>query len=201
MFANAASRPGGFSGNLNRSLTALPQNVLVAARLCEWLRLARGCTVRHAKSALVVLVLVGVPAGAQTFISPPIDKCFVTDSAIYRLTSMPGPAGTTVRVAADPKSSDVTMRVVENPESADFILVDDDQEPAAPNSCRGHAPVRTIHVTTTAPRADLTVGLSAASGQADYSIFVRSATFSVEEAAALFAVMVTSSRPRALAKR
>lgn len=153
----------------------------------------------HIKSALALVVAVGLPAGAQTFIQQSADKCFAVDSTIYRLVSRPDPAAYSVHVAADVSRPDLTIRLTDNPDTADFILVDDrdnGEQAACQDSPR---PIRTINVNRQTQRPDLTVGLSPASIPADYELYVRSVSFSVEEAAALFATMVRSTGSRGAA--
>jgi hypothetical protein len=155
---------------------------------------------RHTKAALALLIVIGVPAGAKTFIRPSAEKCFASDSAIYRFTSATDRADTTVRIAGNMSTPDVTMQVTESPELADFILIDDKENADA---CRrnSRAPARTINLDPAAARPDLTVRLSAEPQPAEYKIYVRSATFSIEEAAALFAVMMSSTRRHAMTDR
>ena len=156
---------------------------------------------RHTKAALALLIVIGVPAGANTFIGPAAEKCFASDSAIYRLTSVAGSADTTVRIAGNVTATDVTMEVIDSPELADFILVDDNENADACGHNR-RTPARIIRLDAAASRPDLTVGLAAEGAPADYRIYVRSATFSIEEAAALFAVMMsTSTRRHAMTDR
>jgi hypothetical protein len=156
--------------------------------------------VPHIKSALALVVAVGLPAGAQTFIQQSADKCFTVDSTVYRLVSRPDPAAYAVHVAADVAQPDLTVHLTDNPDTADFILVDDrdnGEQAACRNSPR---PIRPINVNRQTQRPDLTVALSPASVPADYELYVRSESFSVEEAAALFATMVRSAgSPRAAA--
>jgi len=158
--------------------------------------------VRYTRSVLALLVIVGVPSGAQTFIAPSADRCLAADSTIYRLASASDHAGITVRVGENAVDPDITMQLTDGPATADFVLVDD-QEIAATDGCRGRSPDpgRTINVNAETPRPHLIVGLAAPSAKADYKIYVRSAAFSVEEAAALFAVMVRSRSSRNVAGR
>jgi hypothetical protein len=156
--------------------------------------------VRHTKAALALLIVIGVPAGAKTFVRPSAEKCFASDSVIYRFTSAADRADTTVRIAGNLSTADVTMQVIDSPEVADFILIDDKE---SADACRrnARAPTRTINLNAATSRPDLTVSLSAEPMRVEYKIYVRSATFSIEEAAALFAVMISSPRRHATIER
>jgi hypothetical protein len=81
------------------------------------------------------------------------------------------------------------MQLVDDPAAADFVLVDDAD---TVNACGGANVLQSIRLDPTASNADLTVALSRA--PADYKIYVRSADFSEQDAAALFAVIWKSTR-------
>jgi hypothetical protein len=169
------------------------------------------------KSALIVLIAIGLPTGAQTLIGPPTDKCFASSSAIYRFGSASERPGTAVRVAGDLPHSDLTIRVTDSLEAADFILVDDQDDGAREACRRSSRPTWTIRLNDDRLPPDVTVALarpqadrtpdsapsrSAQGGAggpdnstADFKIYLRSTVFTVEEAAALFAVMVRASGP------
>jgi hypothetical protein len=76
------------------------------------------------------------------------------------------------------------MQVVDSPAAADFVLVDDSD---SGSSCKNVSTIETIRVDPTAAKPDMTVTLSRA--PADYKIYVRSANFTEQDAAALFAVI------------
>ena len=81
---------------------------------------------------------------------------------------------------------DLRMQLIDDAALADFVLVDDGDSTA----CTGA--VRSIRLDSAAAKADLTVSLSRA--PADYKIYVRSAGFSQQDAAALFAVLWQAAR-------
>jgi hypothetical protein len=152
---------------------------------------------RHSKAVLALLIVIGVPAAAKTLIKP-AEKCFAADATVYRFAAA-GDRAMTVRVGSDVPAPDVSIRVTDSPELADFILIDDQENTAA---CRRgpRVPSTAIRLSETG-QPDLRVSLSEQAADGDYRIYVRSATFSTEEAAALFAVMVTSTRRIAMAAR
>src|SRR6185312_13651027 len=79
---------------------------------------------------------------------------------------------------------DLRMQIVDTPASADFVLVDDRE---AANACAGATSVKSIRVDQGARDPDMTVALSRQA--AAYKIYVRSAHYSDQDAAALFAAM------------
>jgi hypothetical protein len=152
---------------------------------------------RHSKVVLALLIVIGVPAAAKTLIKS-AEKCFAADATVYRFAAA-GDRATTVRVGSDVQAPDVSIRVTDSPEIADFILIDDQEHTTA---CRRgpRAPSTAIRLSASG-QPDLRVSLSEQPADGDYRIYVRSATFSTEEAAALFAVMVTSTRRISMAAR
>ena len=75
------------------------------------------------------------------------------------------------------------VQIVDRPEAADFAVVDDAQTPDT-NSCEVTASTRFIAVTAAASASTPVIYLSQAAG-ADYRIYVKSRTFTVQDAAAL----------------
>ena len=139
------------------------------------------------KPALMLLIAVGIPAAAHSLIGSVRDKCFASSGVVYHLgTDRPGIA---VRVARDLPQPDLTVTLSDSPETADFILIDDDQNDGTAYACGGSVPEQTIRVNDTRRPADLTVAVG--DPRAELKIYVRSTAFTVEEAAALFAVMVS----------
>jgi len=156
------------------------------------------------RSGLALLIAVGLPAWAQGLIGPqPTEKCFASSSATYRFADRPG---TTVRVAGDLADPDLTISLTDSPETADFILIDD-PDGGGLEACAGSSlPTRTIGLSDHRLRPDVKVALAPRPGptpgsdaqtdgqpkpmlQKHFSIYVRSTAFTIEEAAALFAVM------------
>ncbi len=91
------------------------------------------------------------------------------------------------------------MQLVDEPAAADFVLVDD-FDAAASNACRTSMPLRTIRVDDATAHPDLTISLAGGDAAPDFKLYVHSARFSHEEAAALFGVMWQAAHPRHLAK-
>jgi hypothetical protein len=152
---------------------------------------------RHGKAVLALLIVIGVPTAAKTLIRP-AEKCFAADTTIYRFAAA-GDRAMTVRVGSDVAAADVSMRLTDSPQLADFILIDDQESAGA---CRHHPRSATTAIRLSAAgQPDLRVNLSNEPAGGDYRIYVRSTAFTSEEAAALFAVMITSTRRTSLAER
>jgi hypothetical protein len=131
-------------------------------------------------ASLMVLTL-AVPAAASAYFTPKAKPCFVSGNATYRVTDS-GAGNVIVRIDNKAARANLRMQIVDDPATADFMLVDEDESGSV---CSGT--VETIRLDSHASNPDLTVALS--HDAADYKIYVRSARFSAQDAAALFAVM------------
>jgi hypothetical protein len=98
-------------------------------------------------------------------------------------------ANFTVRIDNTAASPSLRMQLVDDPATADFVLVDDGDAAAA---CKAAGAIKSIRIDPAAANADLTVALS--QQPADYRIYVRSAHFTAQDAAALFAVIWQNAR-------
>jgi hypothetical protein len=134
-------------------------------------------------------MIVAVPvATAGTYFggigkSSDANPCFIAGSAGYRLTDAKS-ANHIIRIDNSAAKPSLRMQLVDNPAQADFVLVDDAD---SAGTCKSASKIESIHLDPAAARPELTVTVSRA--PADYKIFVRSAQFTGEDAAALFAVM------------
>jgi hypothetical protein len=148
------------------------------------------------RSRLVILLalVVAVPAAAggsffaSSFALSP-QPCFMADTAAYRLTGSAS-ANYTIRVDNDAARPDLRLQLVDDPSLADFVLVDDGD---AADTCRETNTIRSIRVDAAAAKndikPDMMVTLSKQAAEGDYKIYVRSANFTEQDAAALFAVI------------
>ena len=134
-------------------------------------------------AALIVLIVAISAATAGSFFPPSDQPCFIDGASGYRITDSAS-ANVTVRVDNTAAKPDLRMQLVDDAAVADFVLVDDAD---TVNACTGAAAIRSIRLDPAAAKADLTVALSRA--PADHKIYVRSASFSQQDAAALFAVI------------
>jgi hypothetical protein len=141
-------------------------------------------------SALVALVI-AMPAAAATsyFTAHETPKpCFVAGQAAYRVTGS-ATADYTVRIADAAESAALRMQMVDDPAEADFVLVDDS---VATDACPDASAVKNVRIDANAASPDVTVSVSRA--PAARKIYVKSASFSEQDAAALFAVIWNEAR-------
>jgi len=137
---------------------------------------------KRTHAAALLALLVAIPAATAGSLFARNEKpCFAAGDAAYRISDG-ATADVTVRIDNAAAHPDLRMQLTDDAASADFVLVDDAE---ANNACRGT--VQSIRVDPAAHHPDLTVALSRA--PAAYKIYVRSAGFSREDAAALFAVL------------
>lgn len=153
-------------------------------------------TPRRIVSVLMPAIVVPIVAvAALSFFTPQPKPCFVAGTHAYRLADS-GNAQVTVRVAKAAARPDLRLQLVNNPAVADFVLVDDGDKPAA---CHDAGPIKSIRLDNASANPDLTVALSQA--PAPHKIYVRSAHYTAQDAAALFAVMRQDARRPRLAAR
>jgi hypothetical protein len=152
------------------------------------------------KCARLGLVAV-VPAAAHALLLPTTNPCFTSGTATYRISAATPAPDYRVRIDNAAAQPDLRVGLVDQPEIADFVLVDD-LDAVQGNACAATTPPKTIRVDAGETLPDLTVSLSqiGAADASDFKLYVRSARFSQEDAAALFGVM-WRSRSRSLAQR
>ena len=147
---------------------------------------------RSHMAVLLALVLAVPAAGAGAgFFSAKPRPCFFSGSTAYQLSGSAA-ANFTVRIENDAPRADLHMQLVNDPADADFVLVGDGDDA----SCHDARAVRSIRIDAEAEKPDLTVALSKHLAAGGYKIYVRSASFSAQEAAALFAVIWKSEHGR-----
>jgi fructose-specific component phosphotransferase system IIB-like protein len=147
--------------------------------------------------ALVALAVV-MPAAAATsyFVTNPAPKppCLLAGEAAYRVTGS-ATADYIVRIDNADESAALRMQMVDDPAEADFVLVDDS---VATDACPDASAIKTIRIDGAAAAPDVTVSVSRA--PAGHKIYVKSASFSEQDAAALFAVIWKDARHAALGR-
>ncbi len=151
---------------------------------------------KRLQNSLLLALVIAVPAAAQAFLSPK-QACFTSGSAAYQISASASP-DYRVRIDRAAAQPDLRLQLVDQPEIADFVLVDD-FDAAQGNACRASVPLKTIRIDEAEKFPDLTISLSTDAPAPDYKLYVHSARFSHQDAAALFGVMWQAARKRDLA--
>jgi hypothetical protein len=145
----------------------------------------------HFISLMAVVIAVPAATAASSFLASDASAakpCFAAGKAAYEV-SRGVAADYTVRIDNAAVSPSLRMQIVDDPAAADFVLVDDEDAMLA---CKTAASIKTIRIDATAAEPDVTVAMTR--GAADYKVFVKSAAFTDEDAAALFAVIWRNAR-------
>jgi hypothetical protein len=160
---------------------------------------------RYQKCTLFGLV-VAVPAAAQAFL-PPTHPCFTFGASTYQISASAPAPDYKVRIDNRAAHPDLRIRLVDQADIADFVLVDD-VDATEGNACATSTPLKTIRIGADEMLADLTISLASEDASRasevdapDLKLYVGSARFSHEEAAALFGVMWRASQTRDVAQR
>lgn len=117
-----------------------------------------------------------------------LSNCFASGASTYQIVAKAAAPDYRIRIDSAAAHPDLRMQLVDRPEHADFVLVDDFSS-SEPVTCRSSTPVRTVTLEAAAGNPDVTVHLSADAKGADYRLYVHSARFSQQDAAALLAAM------------
>jgi hypothetical protein len=145
----------------------------------------------HFVSLMALVIAVPAATAASSFLAPDASAakpCFAAGKAAYEV-SHGASADYTVRIDNAAVSPSLRMQIVDDPAAADFVLVDEDD---AVQACKTAASIKTIRIDSAAAEPDVTVAMTR--GAADYKVFVKSTTFTDEDAAALFAVIWRNAR-------
>jgi hypothetical protein len=134
-------------------------------------------------------------AGAGSYFAKPDRPCFAAGPTGYRLTD-DAKADFVIRVDSASAKPDLVLQTVDDPAIADFVLADGTE---SPDSCDSVGAIRTIRIDPLAADPDLTIALAPRREHGTFKIYVRSAEFSEQDAAALFAVMWNATRKWAAA--
>ncbi len=145
------------------------------------------------QKTLLLVSLVAVPAGAQSFFAAPKTPCFTAGSWTYQLSSKSATPDYRVKVRSEAAAADLRMQMVDTPETADFAIADD-VDSSENNLCKAASGLKTVRVYADEAAPDVTVMLSRAADAPDYKLYVHSARFSHQDAAALLAVMWKAKR-------
>jgi hypothetical protein len=142
--------------------------------------------------ALVVAVPAATAGAFFSSSSSSAKPCFIAGTTGYELTAAAAAADATVRIDNAAANPSLRMQLVDDPAAADFVLVDDGD---ALNACKAMTAIKRVRLDATASAPDLTVALSR--DPADTKIYVHSASFTEQGAAALFAVIWHNARKTA----
>ena len=146
----------------------------------------------------LLLLAAAVPAaaaGAGSYFSKAEGTCFAAGATGYRLT-VNDTADFTIKVDDAAIAPDLTLQLVSDPNTADFVLADGI---AHLSNCNHVAAIRTIRLDPLAREPDLTIALAPKGGRGLFKIYSRSAEFTEQDTAALFAVMWNATRKRVAA--
>lgn len=142
--------------------------------------------------ALIAMVTAAL-AGTEALRSPARDgACFGSEAATYQFTTR-ATADYTIRVDNAATHPDLVVQIVDDPVAADFVML---AEADQANDCRA---ARTIRLDPNATDPDLVVSLSRESAEGRVRIYAQAPDFTLQDAAALFAVMRKAPKKRVAA--
>ena len=148
------------------------------------------------RKVLILAAALAVPAAAYAMKAQPKQPlCFVSGASTYQIVANATAPDYRIRIDAQAARPDLRMQLVDRAENADFVLVDDFSG-NEPRTCKSSTPIRTVTLDSATGKPDVTVQLSADAKGADYRIYVHSARFSQQDAAALLAAMWKADRRR-----
>jgi hypothetical protein len=146
-------------------------------------------SVSSMRKILILAAALAVPAAAYAMKAAPRQPlCFDSGASTYQIVASATAPDYRIRIDADALRPDLRMQLVDRAENADFVLVDDFSG-NEPSTCKSSTPIRTVTLDAAAGTPDVTVQLSADAKGADYRLYVHSARFSQQDAAALLAAM------------
>jgi hypothetical protein len=157
-------------------------------------------SVSSMRKVLILAAALAVPAAAYAMKAAPATQkqpsCFASGASTYQIVANATAPDYRIRIDAEAIRPDLRMQLVDRAENADFVLVDDFSG-SEPSTCKSSTPIRTVTLDTTAGSPDVTVQLSADAKGADYRLYVHSARFSQQDAAALLAAMWKANQRQA----
>ena len=154
------------------------------------------------RKVLILAAALAVPAAAYAMKAAPATPkqppCFASGASTYQIVTNAAAPDYRIRIDAGAIRPDLRIQLVDRAESADFVLVDDFSGNES-GACKSSTPIRTVTLDAATSKPDVTVHLSADAKGADYRLFVHSARFSQQDAAALLAAMWKADRRRQVA--
>jgi hypothetical protein len=150
------------------------------------------------QKSLALLAVLAIPAAAHSMRAPaptpPAALCFASGNTIFRLSADAAASDVRIRIEQDAPRADLRVQWADRAELADFVLVDDTALLPG-GACRAGAQVRTVVIDNAAAAPDVVVDV-ASGGTADFKVYVHSARFSQQDAAALLAAMWKAAQQR-----
>ena len=150
------------------------------------------------RNFVILLLVAAIPAAAPPFFASTPELCFTAGSTTYRLATSARASDYRVRIDNDAAHPDLRVGLVDDAETADFALVDD-AATLAGNACRTAGTLKTVTIVPADQQASVTISLTRAPQDADFTLFVHSARVSHQDAAALYALMRHTESARQLA--
>jgi hypothetical protein len=151
----------------------------------------------HLAALLVLAAAIPAATAAASFFTSSTSSnvpCFFAGNTGYRISD--AGADLTVRIDNAAAAPDLRLQLTDDAAAADFVLVDDGD---AGSACTGATAMQSIRLVPREGHADLTVALSRA--PAPHKIYVHSAAFSQQDAAAVFAAIWRNGRKTAGSSR
>jgi hypothetical protein len=152
------------------------------------------------RKTLILLAVIAVPAAAHSTFQPADDLCFASGSATYKLSQKAAVPDIRVKFDNFAPRPDLRMELVDRPEIADFVLADDFGAPPS-NACRSSVRVKVVKIELEKAAPDVTVSFAPGDTLPDYRVYVHSARYSHQDAAALLAALWKTRRGLQLAGR
>jgi len=154
-------------------------------------------------TAFILAAALAIPAAALSILAEApkapalLSNCFAAGASTYQIVAKAAAPDYRIRIDSAAAHPDLRMQLVDRAEHADFVLVDDVGD--EPGTCKS---ARTVTHDGAVGKPDVTVQLSTDAKGADYRLYVRSARFSQQDAAALLAAMWKADHhPKQLAAR
>jgi len=151
------------------------------------------------QNSLFALVIAVPTAGQALLPLSQSQDCFAAGSSAYRISSTSQP-DYRVRIDNHAARPDLRIQLIDQSASADFVLVDD-SDAAQGHACPASMALKTIRIDENEKSPDLTISLSTDAVDSDYKLYVHSARFSDQDAAALFGVMWRTAHSQNLAQQ
>ena len=127
--------------------------------------------------------LIAVALFARGELLPSSHPCIAIANTSVEIANLPWHADLHVSFTDDPLAATVRVQITEDAEAADFAFVDGADATEA-SACEVNAAAQAVSISASAAKGTPVIYLSN-DGPSDYRIYVRSNTFSQQEAAAL----------------